>query len=109
MKNLNLKIFLIIITGSLYSTSSLANNNLGEWKPQIVEKMYILPPKHLNKVLNNDFNKSILAINLQNTDNKIKNKIEKINELKSMLEGASKEESFEIKHQIIINKRGAKL
>ena len=105
MKNLNLKIFLIIITGSLYSTSSLANNNLGEWKPQIVEKMYILPPKHLNKVLNNDFKKSILAVNLQNTDNKIKNKIEKISELKSMLEGASKEESFEIKHQIIINKR----
>jgi hypothetical protein len=105
MKNLNFKIFLVIITGSLYSTSSLANNNLGEWKPQIVEKMYVLPPKHLNKVLNNDFNKSILAVNLQNTDNKIKNKIEKISELKSMLVGSSKEESFEIKHQIIINKR----
>ena len=76
-----------------------------DWKPQIVEKMYVLPPQHLNKVLNNDFNKSILALNLQNKDNKIKNKIDKINELSSLLPSASQEENLEIKHQIIINKR----
>jgi len=105
MKNTNIKLFLIILSGSFYSVSSLANNNMGEWKPQIVEKMYILPPKHLNKVLNNDFNKSLLALNLQNTDNKIKNKIQKISELNSLLSGTSNEESLEIKHQIIINKK----
>jgi len=105
MKNTNIKLFLIILSGSFYSVSSLANNNMGEWKPQIVEKMYILPPKHLNKVLNNDFNKSLLALNLQNTDNKIKNKIQKISELNSLLPGTSNEESLEIKHQIIINKK----
>ena len=105
MKTINLKFILIIITGIFYSVASFANNNLGEWKPQIVEKMYLLPPKHLNKVLNNDFKKSILALNLQNTDNKIKDKIEKISELNSMLKGASKNEMLEIKHQIIINKR----
>ena len=105
MKNTNIKLFLIILSGSFYSISSLANNNMGEWKPQIVEKMYILPPKHLNKVLNNDFNKSLLALNLQNTDNKIKNKIQKISELNSLLSGTSNEESLEIKHQIIINKK----
>ena len=105
MKNTNIKLFLIILSGSFYSVSSLANNNMGEWKPQIVEKMYILPPKHLNKVLNNDFNKSLLALNLQNTDNKIKNKIQKISELNSLLPGISNEESLEIKHQIIINKK----
>ena len=105
MKNINLKFILMIITGFSYSVACLANNSGGEWKPQIVEKMYLLPPKHLNKVLNNDFNKSILALNLQNTDNKIKNRIEKISELNSMLKGASKNEALEIKHQIIINKR----
>ena len=105
MKNINLKLILIILSTSFYSTSSLANNNLGEWKPQIVEKMYILPPKHLNKVLNSDFNRSLLALNLQNTDNNIKNKIEKISKLNSLLSGTSKEENLEINHQIIINKR----
>ena len=105
MKNINLRFILIIITGFFYSVASFASNSLGEWKPQIVEKMYLLPPKHLNKVLNNDFNKSILALNLQTTDNKIKDRIEKISELNSMLKGASKNETLEIKHQIIINKR----
>ena len=105
MKNINFKLILIILSTSLYSMPSLANNNLGEWKPQIVEKMYILPPKHLNKVLNNDFNRSLLALNLQNTDNNIKNKIEKISKLNSLLSGTSKQENLEINHQIIVNKR----
>ncbi len=105
MKNFKLKFILIIITGFFYPVASFANNSLNEWKPQIVEKMYLLPPKHLNKVLNNDFNKSILALNLQTTDNKIKDRIEKISELNSMLKGASRNEKLEIKHQIIINKR----
>ena len=105
MKNINFKFILMIIIGFCYSVACFANNSIGQWKPQIVEKMYLLPPKHLNKVLNNDFNKSILALNLQNTDNKIKNRIEKISELNSMLTGASKNEVLEIKHQIIINKR----
>ena len=105
MKNSNIKLFLIILSVSFYSANSLAQSNVNGWKPQIVEKMYVLPPKHLNKVLNNDFNKSLLAINLQNTDNKIKNRIEKISELNSLLPGSSKEEGLEIEHQIIINKR----
>jgi hypothetical protein len=105
MKNSNIKLFLIILSVSFYTANSLAQSNVNGWKPQIVEKMYVLPPKHLNKVLNNDFNKSLLAINLQNTDNKIKNRIEKISELNSLLPGSSKEEGLEIQHQIIINKR----
>ena len=105
MKNIKFKITILFILAPFYSFSCLANSNVEEWKPQIVEKMYILPPQHLNKVLNNDFNKSILALNLQNKDELIKNKIDKITELSSLLPGASIEETLEIKHQIIINKR----
>ena len=105
MKNINIKIFLIIVVGSLYPISSSANNDFGEWKPQIVEKMFILPPEHLNKVLNNDFNKSILAVNLRNTNNKIKTNIDKIKDLNLLLPGKTDEEVMEIKHQIILHKR----
>ena len=105
MKNIKFKIIILFILAPLYSFSCLANSSVEEWKPQIVEKMYVLPPQHLNKVLNNDFNKSILALNLQNKDELIKNKIDKITELSSILPGASVEETLEIKHQIIINKR----
>ena len=105
MKNINIKIFLIIVIGSIYPISSSANNDFGEWKPQIVEKMFILPPEHLNKVLNNDFNKSILAVNLRNTNNKIKTNIDKIKDLNLLLPGKTDEEVMEIKHQIILHKR----
>ena len=105
MKNINIKIFLIIVVGSLYPISSSANNDFGEWKPQIVEKMFILPPEHLNKVLNNDFNKSLLAVNLRNTNNKIKTNIDKIKDLNLLLPGKTDEEVMEIKHQIILHKR----
>tara|TARA_B100000989_G_C19457710_1_gene434806 strand:- start:229 stop:1095 length:867 start_codon:yes stop_codon:yes gene_type:complete len=105
MKNINFSITILFLLAPFYSYSGLADLGGENWKPQIVEKMYVLPPQHLNKVLNNDFNKSILAINLQNKDNKIKNKIDKINELNSLLPRASQEENLEIKHQIIINKR----
>ena len=105
MKNIKLKITLLLFLAPFYSYSCLADLGGTDWKPQIVEKMYVLPPQHLNKVLNNDFNKSILALSLQNKDNIIKNKIDKINELSSLLPRASQEENLEIKHQIIINKR----
>ena len=48
MKNSNIKSFLIILSVSFYSANSLAQSNVNGWKPQIVEKMYVLPPKHLN-------------------------------------------------------------
>ena len=103
MKKIN--IFLILFVGILYPLSSSASNNYGDWKPQIVEKMFVLPPEHLNKVLNNDFNKSILAFNLRNTNNKIKTNIEKIKDLNLLLPGKTNEEVMEIKHQIIVHKR----
>jgi hypothetical protein len=105
MKKITLKIFLITFLFSSYSFVAKANVNGGDWKPQIVEKMFVLPPQHLDKVLNNDFKSSLLASNLKITDNKIKSKTDKITELKSYLPGATKDEILEIKHQIIINKR----
>ena len=84
MKNIKFKITILFILAPFYSFSCLANSSVEEWKPQIVEKMYVLPPQHLNKVLNNDFNKSILALNLNNKDDLIKNKNYKITQLSSL-------------------------
>ena len=105
MKNDTIKLLLIFTPALFGSFPALANVSGGDWKPQIVEKMFVLPPQHLDKVLNNDFKTSVLALNLRDTDNKIKSKIDKINELNSFLPNASKDETLEIKHQIILNKR----
>ena len=81
MKKDTIKLLLIFTPTLFGSFPALANVSGGDWKPQIVEKMFVLPPQHLNKVLNNDFKTSVLASNLRVTDNKIKSKIDKINEL----------------------------
>ena len=75
MKNDTIKLLLIFTPALFGSFPALANVSGGDWKPQIVEKMFVLPPQHLNKVLNNDFKTSELALNLRDTDNKIKSKI----------------------------------
>ena len=55
MKNDTIKLLLIFTPALFGSFPALANVSGGDWKPQIVEKMFVLPPQHLNKVLNNDF------------------------------------------------------
>ena len=77
MKNDTIKLLLIFTPALFGSFPALANVSGGDWNPQIVEKMFVLPPQHLNKVLNNDFKTSVLALNLRDTDNKIKSKIDK--------------------------------
>jgi hypothetical protein len=64
----------------MISKSVFALTDNGNWKPQIVEKMYILPPKQLNRVLNNDFKSSNLAAILNNKDIKIKTRHDTIKE-----------------------------
>ena len=56
MKNIKLKITLLLFLAPFYSYSCLADLGGTDWKPQIVEKMYILPAKQLKKVLSIPFN-----------------------------------------------------
>ncbi len=77
----------------------------GEWKPQIVEKMYVLPPKQLNRVLENDFKSSSLAATLNKKDIKIRDRQSKINKLNEAILSFDGEEKIELQHQIIIEKK----
>jgi hypothetical protein len=77
----------------------------GEWKPQIVEKMYILPPKQLNRVLDNDFKSSSLATILNNKDQNIKSRHLKRVNLNEAILGFDGEEKIELQHQLIVEKK----
>ena len=81
MKNKLLNFALIKFFLILGSSQAIANLSNGEWHPQIVEKMYILPPKQLDRVLNNDFRNSSLYLNLKTADDKIKSRHSKIDQL----------------------------
>lgn len=95
-----IKFFLIL--GSTYAMANLSN---GEWQPQIVEKMYILPPKQLDRVLNNDFRNSSLYLNLKTADDKIKTRYSKIDQLNKSIPQFKGDEQIELKHQVIVEKK----
>ena len=95
-----IKFFLI-----LGSSQAIANLSNGEWQPQIVEKMYILPPKQLDRVLNNDFRNSSLYLNLKTADDKIKNRYSKIDQLNKSIPQFKGDEQIELKHQVIVEKK----
>ena len=95
-----IKFFLI-----LGSSQAIANLSNGEWQPQIVEKMYILPPKQLDRVLNNDFRNSSLYLNLKTADDKIKSRYSKIDQLNKSIPQFKGDEQIELKHQVIVEKK----
>ena len=105
MKNKLLNLVLIkcfLIVGSFQAMANLSN---GEWQPQIVEKMYILPPKQLDRVLNNDFRNSSLYLNLKTADDKIKSRYSKIDQLNKSIPQFKGDEQIELKHQVIVEKK----
>ena len=105
MKNKLLNFALIKFFLILGSSQAIANLSNGEWQPQIVEKMYILPPKQLDRVLNNDFRNSSLYLNLKTADNKIKNRYSKIDQLNKSIPQFKGDEQIELKHQVIVEKK----
>ena len=105
MKNKLLNFALIKFFLILGSSQAIANLSNGEWQPQIVEKMYILPPKQLDRVLNNDFRNSSLYLNLKTADDKIKSRYSKIYQLNKSIPQFKGEEQIELKHQVIVEKK----
>ena len=105
MKNKLLNFALIKFFLILGSTQAIANLSNGEWQPQIVEKMYILPPKQLDRVLNNDFRNSSLYLNLKTADDKIKSRYSKIDQLNKSIPQFKGDEQIELKHQVIVEKK----
>ena len=105
MKNKLLNFALIKFFLILGSSQAIANLSNGEWQPQIVEKMYILPPKQLDRVLNNDFRNSSLYLNLKTADDKIKNRYSKIDQLNKSIPQFKGDEQIELKHQVIVEKK----
>ena len=105
MKNKLLNFVLIKCFLIFGSSQAIANLSNGEWQPQIVEKMYILPPKQLDRVLNNDFRNSSLYLNLKTADDKIKSRYSKIDQLNKSIPQFKGDEQIELKHQVIVEKK----
>ena len=75
------------------------------WRPQLSEKILLLPVKHMNNAIEKDFSKSGLARNMTNVESQISDQVSAINELKQNLSRYDEQEQIEARHQIIVGKK----
>ena len=106
MKKLNLTIMTLASIGvlSLCLQPSLATS-ISEWKPNLSEKILLLPPQHLEQAINQDFSKSLLAQDLINVDTQLNQQVGQIQTLQEAEGQYSGEENIEIRHQILEGKK----
>ena len=65
------------------------------WRPQLSEKILLLPLKHMNNAIEQDFSKSGLARNMTSVESQISDQVSAISELKKNLSLYSEQEKIE--------------
>ena len=76
-----------------------------QWRPQLSEKILLLPPKHMNDAIEQDFSKSGLAQNMTSVETQLFDQVSVIGELKQNLSRYDEQEQIEARHQIIVGKK----
>jgi hypothetical protein len=76
-----------------------------DWNPQLSERVLMLPPQHLERVVEQDFNLSPLAEELTTINDEVATKITNIQSLQDLEPQYEGEENIEVRHQIIEGKK----
>ena len=76
-----------------------------QWRPQLSEKILLLPPKHMNDAIEQDFSKSGLAQNITNVETQLSDQVSAIDQLRQNLSRYDEQEQIEARHQIIVGKK----
>ena len=76
-----------------------------QWRPQLSEKILLLPPKHINDAIEQDFSKSGLAQNMTSVETQLSDQVSAIDQLKKDLSRYGEQEQVEARHQIIVGKK----
>jgi hypothetical protein len=76
-----------------------------QWRPQLSEKILLLPPKHMNDAIEQDFSKSGLAQNMTSVETLLSDQVSAIDQLKQNLSRYNGQEQIEARHQIIVGKK----
>ncbi|MBL6782883.1 MAG: hypothetical protein ISQ21_07575 [Alphaproteobacteria bacterium] len=93
----------MLATTSLISLQAAANET--GWTPTISEKILILPPKHLETAIEQDFDRSPLATELGSLEQTINGQVSFLTQLQSDLDLYQGQEQLEARHQLISGKR----
>ena len=82
---------LVLCTAPLWSQTALAS----EWNPQLSERVLMLPPQHLERVVEQDFNLSPLAEELSTINDDVSAKVTSIQSLQDIAPQYDGEEEIE--------------
>ena len=97
-------IILAILVSVANPNAANAESNTG-WNPQLSERILLLPPKRLNDVIEQDFSKSGLAVNMTDIETEISGQASLISELSENLDNYQNEAKIEARHQVIVGKK----
>lgn len=76
-----------------------------EWKPTLAENILMLPPQHMEKAIDRDFNLSPLANEMSKVESQTVNNLSDVQSLQEIEPTYDGEENIEIRHQIIVGKK----
>ena len=76
-----------------------------QWRPQLSEKILLLPLKHMNDAIEQDFSESGLAQNMTSVETQLSDQVSAIDQLKQNLSRYDEQEQIEARHQIIVGKK----
>lgn len=93
----------LLAATSLTSLPAMANQT--GWTPTISEKILILPPKHLETAIEQDFDRSSLASELGSIEQTINSQVSFLSQLQNDLDLYEGQEQLEARHQLISGKR----
>lgn len=97
-------IILAILVSVANPNAANAESSTG-WNPQLSERILLLPPKRLNDVIEQDFSKSGLAVNMTDIETEISGQASLISELSENLDNYQNEAKIEARHQVIVGKK----
>lgn len=76
-----------------------------EWNPTLAENILMLPPQHMEKAIDRDFNLSPLANEISKVESQTVNNLSDVQSLQEIEPTYDGEENIEIRHQIIVGKK----
>jgi len=94
-------------SAAVLGTAAPAGANTPNWQPEASERLVKLPATYLEQAVQQDFQGSQLASELQSVEQKIKKRQQSLKEIKSALQKAGDEKMrTELQHQLLVKKRG---
>jgi hypothetical protein len=96
----------VISSAAAFVTVMTPSLSIGaDWRPTLAENILMLPPQHMEKAIDRDFNLSPLANEMSKIESQTVNNLSDVQSLQEVEPTYDGEENIEIRHQIIVGKK----